>query len=193
VGRLDWWKGHDIFLKAIAELKPRWPDIRALVVGDCGPTRRSMDYCEHLRRITAQLGLQDTVVFAGVRQDIPAVMAASDVLVHSATEPEPLGRVVMEGMAAGRPVIATAAGGVKEIIKDGETGMLVPPASSDAIVNTVDLLLREPVVRNRISQKAQAYAREHFSIRKHWESVQRIYQLVTDLPPRRLEKQGIPR
>ena len=191
VGRLDWWKGHDVFLKAIAELKPRWPDIRALVVGDCGPTRRSMDYCEQLRRITAQLGLQDTVVFAGVRQDIPAVMAASDVLVHSATEPEPLGRVVMEGMAAGRPVIATAAGGVKEIIKDGETGMLVPPASSDAIVNTVDLLLREPLVRNRISQKAQAYAREHFSIQKHWESVQRIYQLVTELPPKRVEKQGI--
>jgi glycosyltransferase involved in cell wall biosynthesis len=191
VARLDWWKGQDVFLKAIAELKTRWPDIRALLVGDCGPTRRSVDYCEQLRRTVAQLGLQETVVFAGVRLDIPSVMAASDVLVHSSTQPEPLGRVIMEGMAAGRPVIATAAGGVNEIVKDGETGMLIPLGSSDAIVDTVELLLREPLFRNRISQKAQAYAREHFSVYSHWDSVRKIYQLVAELPPERVGKQGI--
>ncbi len=190
VGRLDWWKGHEFFLRAIAKLRTRWPDIRAVVVGSCGPTKRSVDYCERLRRTVAQLGLEETVVFASVRLDIPSVMAASDVLVHSATEPEPLGRVVMEGMAAGRPVIATAAGGVTEIVKNGETGMLVPPASSDAIVDAVDLLLRESLVRNRISQNAQAYARDHFSVQKHWESVQGIYQRVAALPLKRVEEQG---
>ncbi len=178
VGRLDWWKGQHLFVRAMGELKTRWPDIRGLIVGDRGPTPRSADYCEQLLRTVAELGLADTIVFAGVRLDIPSVMAASDVLVHSATEPEPLARVIMEGMAAGRPVIATASGGMTEIIKDRETGMLVPPGSSDAIVAAVDLLLRDRLLRARISQKAQAYAREHFSIESHWDSVRRVYELV---------------
>ncbi len=185
VARLDWWKGQDYFVRAIGELKNRWSNLRALIVGDCGPTRRSVYYCEQLRKTVARLGLQETVVFAGLRLDIPSVMAASDMLVHTATEPEPLGRVIMEGMAAGRPVIATAAGGVKEIIKDRETGILVPPASTDAIVDAVELLLREPILRARICQKAQAYARQHFSVQNHWDSVRSIYQLVTESPDSR--------
>jgi glycosyltransferase involved in cell wall biosynthesis len=203
VGRLDWWKGHDLFIKAIGELRKRWPNLRAVIVGDCGPTRRSADYSEQLRKTVAQLGLQQAVVFAGLRLDIPSVMAASDVLVHSATEPEPLGRVIMEGMAAGRPVIATAAGGVKEIIQDRETGLLVPPGSTDAIVDAIELLLHDPLLRARISQKAHACAEEHFSVQNHWDSVRRIYQLVaegpdsrssahggSEAPPERARKQG---
>lgn len=178
VGRLDWWKGHDVFVEAIRELRDRWPNLRALLVGDRGPTRRSMDYCEQLRRTISAFGLRETVVFAGPRRDIPSVMAASDILVHSATEPEPLGRVIMEGMAAGRAVIATAGGGVTEIVKDRDTGLLVPPGNADAIVDGVELLLHEPLLRARIGQNAQAYARRHFSIQNHWDSVHGVYQLV---------------
>jgi glycosyltransferase involved in cell wall biosynthesis len=205
VGRLDWWKGQDIFVKAIGELRNRWPNLRAVIVGDCGPTRRSVDYCEQLRKTISELGLHASVILAGLRLDIPSVMAASDLIVHSATEPEPLGRVIMEGMAAGRPVIASAAGGVKEIVKDRETGILVPPGSPAALADGIELLLREPLISARIGIAAQAYARHHFSIQNHWDSVSRIYEQVmgsssaksgartgNEPQPDRAEKQGIP-
>ena len=86
--------------------------------------------------------MSDRVILTGVRSDIPRIMAASDIVVHSASEPEPFGRVIVEAMAAGRPVVATAAGGVLDIIEDQVTGLLVPSKNVTLMAKAIQQFLQ---------------------------------------------------
>ena len=116
-------------------------------------------------RDCAALGLGDRVHLVGFRDDIPDVMNAWDVVVHASVRPEPFGRVILEGMLLGKPVMATAAGGVPELIEHGRTGFLVPPGDAAA-------LARLSAPRARRARRgaggrragARAWARQHFSL-----------------------------
>ena len=176
VGRLSWWKGQDYFLEAIAQTVRQMPNIKALVVGGPGFEARDQAYYQRLQQLLIELGLSGHVIFTGFRADVPRIMAASDVVVHSSSEPEPFGRVVIEGMAAGRPVVATAAGGVLEIIQDGITGLLVPPKNACLMAQAIQKLLQNPTEAYRIGQCAQQYVENHFSVERHVTAIQQIYQ-----------------
>jgi glycosyltransferase involved in cell wall biosynthesis len=102
-GRLAPWKGQHIALEALARL----PDLHLVLVGSALFGEQA--YVESLRQQAARLGVEDRLTFAGFRDDMPAWMKAVDVILHTSTEPEPFGRVIIEGMAAGRPVIAASA------------------------------------------------------------------------------------
>lgn len=121
-GRLAEWKGQHIAIEAMAHL----PGVHLILVGDA--LFGEQGYAERLKRQTASLGLQERVHFLGFRADIPRLMRMVRVVLHTSTSPEPFGRVIVEGMLARRPVIATRAGGVAEILTDGETGIMVSPA-----------------------------------------------------------------
>jgi len=183
VGRLDWWKGHDDFLHAVAEVARSHPDVKALIVGAPGSTAISRAYYRRLQRLVVDLELSEHVIFTGFRADVPRIMAASDVVVHSASQPEPLGRVVIEAMAAGRPVVATAAGGVLDIVQDGVTGLLVPPKDATAMARAIQRLLEDREWANTVAQRAQQHAREHFSIDRYAAIVQKLYQKLLKVPP----------
>jgi glycosyltransferase involved in cell wall biosynthesis len=178
VGRLDWWKGHDDFLRAMAEVTQLQPNAKALIVGAPDATSLSQAYYQRLQRLVTDLGLSDHVVFTGFRTDIPRIMAASDVVVHSASEPEPFGRVIVEAMAAGRPVVATAAGGVLDIIEDQDTGLLVPPKNAALMAQAIQHLLQNRELARAIGQRARQQVRERFSVEQHVTAVQQIYQQV---------------
>jgi hypothetical protein len=90
----------------------------------------------------------------GARDDVPRLLAACDVVVHASVLAEPFGRVLVEAMLAGRPVVATRAGGVPEVVTDGETGVLVPPGDARALTEALDALRRDPA---RIAQLAVIY------------------------------------
>jgi glycosyltransferase involved in cell wall biosynthesis len=90
-------------------------------------------------------------------------MRASDAVVHASVYPEPFGRVIVEGMLAGRPVIATRAGGVTEIIDD-ETGILVPPNDTAKLANAITSLAEDPVHAARLAAAGMKRAREEFSV-----------------------------
>jgi glycosyltransferase involved in cell wall biosynthesis len=105
IGRLVGWKGQDVFLKALAEVKREIPDVKGLLVGepdkmDEGPNGEPSPFYQHLLALTESLNLADNVHFAGFRSDIPEILATIDVLVHSSTEPEPFATAVIEGMMA---------------------------------------------------------------------------------------------
>jgi glycosyltransferase involved in cell wall biosynthesis len=176
VGRLDWWKGHDYFLQAMAEVVQSHPSTKALIVGAPAPTSLSQAYYQRIRELVTDLQLSDHVVFTGYRADIPRIMAVSDIVVHSASEPEPLGRVIVEAMAAGRPVVATAAGGVLDIIEDQVTGLLVPLKNAALMARAIQQLLQDRERAQMMGQRAQQRIRERFSIEQHVTAVQRIYQ-----------------
>jgi glycosyltransferase involved in cell wall biosynthesis len=181
VGRLDWWKGHEYFLEAIAEVIQSQPDTKALIVGAPDSTPASQAYYRRLQQSVSELQLSDHVVFTGFRADVPLIMAASDIMVHSASEPEPFGRVVVEAMLAGRPVVATAAGGVLDIVEDQVTGLLVPPKNATLMAQAIKQLLQNREQARIMGQRAQQSARERFSVEQHVTAVQRVYQKILAL------------
>lgn len=178
VGRLDWWKGHEYFLQAMAEVVQSQPNTKALIVGEPDSSHRSQAYYQRLQQLATDLQLSNHVIFTGFRTDVPRIMAASDIVVHSASEPEPFGRVIVEAMAAGRPVIATAAGGPLDIIEDQVTGLLVPPKNAALMAKAIQQLLQNREQARMIGQRAQQDATKRFSAKQHVAAVQRIYQKI---------------
>jgi glycosyltransferase involved in cell wall biosynthesis len=176
VGRLDWWKGHDYFIKAISIVIKSEPHIKALIVGPIVKTPIGEDYYNRLQKLVADMELSRHIIFTGFRSDIPHIMSASDIVVHSASQPEPFGRVVVEGMLAGRPVIATAGGGVLDIIEDKVTGLLVPMKDASAMAKAIEYLLKSPEDAQRIGLQAQLSAKNRFNVTKHVNKVQNLYE-----------------
>jgi glycosyltransferase involved in cell wall biosynthesis len=178
VGRLDWWKGQDYFVQAMAEVVQSQPNAKALIVGEPDFSPPSQAHYQRLQQLVRDLQLSDRVVFTGLRSDTPRIMAASDIVVHSASEPEPFGRVIVEAMAAGRAVVATAAGGVLDIIEDQVTGLLVPPKDAALMAKAIQQLLQNKEQAKMLGQRAQRYAKGHFSVGQHVAAVQRIYEKI---------------
>jgi glycosyltransferase involved in cell wall biosynthesis len=175
VGRLDTWKGHDDFIEAIAKVVVVHPNVKALIVGDAGHKAVCQAYYRKLQELVGTLNLSHHVTFTGYRDDIPGIMAMSDIIVHSASKPEPFGRVVAEGLASGKPVIATAAGGVLEIIENKVTGLLVPPRDPTAMAKAIHYLFCHPTAARQIAERAQKHAQIAFPVERHTAQVQEIY------------------
>lgn len=178
VGRIEWWKGQDYFIQAMAQVTKKQPRAKALIVGSPAPTPRGRAYFQRLQELVKDLNLSDNVIFTGFRHDVSQLMAAADVIVHSSSEPEPFGRVVVEAMMAGRPVVATAAGGVLDIVEDQTTGLLVPIQDPTAMAQAISQLLDDQQRARIMGQRAAARARERFSVNQHVARVQHIYESI---------------
>lgn len=156
-GRFHPWKGQQVLLDALAAL----PNVHALFVG--APLFGEDAFASALHAQAAKTGVGDRAHFLGFRADVPALMRSSDAVVHASVYPEPFGRVIVEGMLAARPVIATRAGGVTEIIDD-DTGVLVPPNDAGALVRAIDALAADPAHAAAMAARGAARARERFSV-----------------------------
>ena len=178
IGRLDLWKGHDYFLKALSILINCNLNIKALIVGKVELSFQGQSYYEKLRKMIIDLNLEKHVNFLGHRDDVEKIMRAADIVVHSASKPEPFGRVIAEAMMTGRPVIATAAGGVMDIIKDKITGLLVPPKDANAMANAIKYLIKNPEIAKKMGQFSQKIAKDQFSVKKHVTEIQKIYKQI---------------
>ncbi len=155
VGRLAPWKGQDVFLRAFARAFPSGPE-SAVVIGTA--LFGEGEYGAGLERLAERLGIAERVTFRGFRHDVEAEMDGLDILVHASVIPEPFGQVVLEGMAAGLPVIAPAAGGPAELIRDGVDGLLYPPADVGGLAATLQRLAADDALRDRLSRAALARA-----------------------------------
>lgn len=157
VGRFHPWKGQQVLLRALA-LEPR---AQAWIVG--APLFGEEAFAAELRALASSLGLESRVRFLGLRDDVPALLRAADIVVHSSVYPEPFGRVVVEGMLAGRPVIAADAGGVTEIMRNEETGLLVSPDEPRALAGAITRLIDDPKLAASIAGRGATHARREFA------------------------------
>ena len=157
-GRFHPWKGQQVLLQALAALT----GVHALFVG--APLFGEEAFESAVRAHAAKLGLADRAHFLGFRSDVPPLMGASDVVVHASIYPEPFGRVIVEGMLARRPVIATRAGGVEEIVTDGATGVLVPPNDAPALAQAIAALRADPARAVAIAARGAADVRGRFTV-----------------------------
>jgi glycosyltransferase involved in cell wall biosynthesis len=155
LGRLAPWKGQDIFVRAFARTFPEGSE-QAVIVGSALFGEEAFE--DRLRRLIGELGFADRVALVGFREDVAAELASIDVLVHASVIPEPLGQVVMEGMAAGLPVVAANAGGPAEVIVDGTDGLLYPPGDVEALSAVLARLAADPDLRQRLGRAAQLRA-----------------------------------
>jgi glycosyltransferase involved in cell wall biosynthesis len=162
VGRIAPWKGQDLFVRAFAAAFPSGAE-RAVIVG---APLFGEEACERdLRRLIARLGLAERVELRGFREDVWSELARIDVLVHASVIPEPFGQVVLEGMAAGLPVIAPDEGGPAEVIADGETGRLFAARSVDALAAEMRTLGADPQARERLGSAARRSIEAYHPIR----------------------------
>lgn len=171
VGQLTPWKNWDLLLEAAALVQRARAEVRWWMVGEdtYGDNRA---YAQSVRAHAP-----DNVLFTGFRPDVPDLIRAADVLVHAATA-EPLGRVILEAMLLGTPVVAPAAGGIPELVQAGRSGWLVPPGSAEALAGGALRLLDDPPLRASLATQAQARAREEFSAEKTAEQTVAVYRAL---------------
>jgi glycosyltransferase involved in cell wall biosynthesis len=167
VGNLRPEKGHSVLLRAVAELG----DARLVIVGD-GPLRSSLE------REARSLGLADRVEFAGAVSDVWPYLARADVFVFPSLS-EPLGIAVMEAMAAGLPVVASAVGGIPELVTDGVTGYLAPPGDHAALSVHLKALLGDPGTRASMGAAARARA-EDFKMERTVDGYFELYDTLLE-------------
>ena len=147
--------------------------VTGLVVGhDPSADQREL---ARLRRLAQELGIASCVRFVPWQEDVWSVYAAADVIVHASTAPEPFGLVLLEAMAARRPVVATRAGGVVDIVSDGETGLLVEPGDVDALSAAIRRLLEDHELVERLLQHAAERLQDRFTIERNAARVIRLY------------------
>jgi glycosyltransferase involved in cell wall biosynthesis len=170
VGRVFPLKGHRYLLSAVAELSRTAPDVRLLVVG--------AGDLDEIGRVAQELGICDRVVLAGFRRDVAACMHAIDVLAHPSLS-DAFPQVVLEAMAAARPVVATNVGGIPELVIDTKTGFLIPPATAPALVQAIRRLYESPDLRATLGIAGHRRAHDHFSIEKMVDSQIAVYEKVT--------------
>jgi glycosyltransferase involved in cell wall biosynthesis len=187
VARLDPWKGADVFVRAAAEVARVSSDTRFLVCG--GELPGYEPYAAGLRRLAKELGVEDRLVFTGWRyrlHDIPEVMAAIDVLVHSSIRPEPFGLVLVEAMATATPVVAADDGGVREVVEPGLTALLARPGDHLGVASAVLELLGDSSRASAMGQAGRERAEALFDVGAYVRRVEAVYEGLLKKQPGRV-------
>ncbi|WKB54323.1 glycosyltransferase [Eleftheria terrae] len=165
-------KGHRTLLQALPAIIARHPRVRVLLFGQ-GPEE------DAIRRLAANAGWQQRVVFAGFRRDLERVLPALDLVVHPA-EMEGLGVSLLQAAACEVPIVATRAGGIPEIVLPGQTGLLIEPGDAAALAAAVNRLLDNPAERQDFGRAGRALALREFSVQAMARGNRTVYQQVLD-------------
>ncbi len=176
VGRITRWKGQHVFIRAAAEVLKKFPHARFHIIG--APLFAEKAYEEELHELVKTLGVEHAVEFKGFRTDISQVVSELQILAHASITGEPFGQVVIEGMIAKKPVVATRGGGIPEIVVDGVTGILVPMGDSEAMAGAICRLLGDSELSMRMGRAGYARVLERFTIQH---TINRVELLYSDL------------
>jgi len=163
-------KGHPIFFQAAALVRRQFPAARFVCVGEGS--------AEKFTALLDELALRDAVVFAGYQQDMPHILSALDVVVCSSVKGEGLNGAIREGMSCGRPVVATDVAGNREIVHDGENGVLVGPGDEKALAEAIVDLLRDQAAAQRLGEAARETICRDFTNAFRCARIEDIYQSV---------------
>ena len=174
VGRLAPWKGQDVFLDAFARAF-RGTDVRGRLIGSFMFGEDA--FAQALQEQAQALEIADQVEFRGFREDVWAELRELDVLVHCSVQPEPFGQVVLEGLAAGVPVVAARAGGPAEVITSGSDGILTQPGDAAELARELRRLVDDPALRARLAAAGRRRSRDFTPER----TVARLLDVYSDL------------
>jgi glycosyltransferase involved in cell wall biosynthesis len=166
-------KGHEDFIEAVRLLLAEGARVRAAIVG--GPWNGAVRYEQRLRAL-ARRACRGAVYFAGFRDDVPAVYTDLDLAIHPSLSENCGG--ALESLAAGCPTVATAVGGLPDLVVDGETGWLVPPRAPTALADAIREALADPAEARRRAVRGRALVRELFPVERTAREIAAIYERV---------------
>lgn len=172
--RLAPWKGQHLLIEALTHCPE---SVSAILVGDALFGER--DYVAQLQQQVKDLHLERRVRFLGFRSDVAALMAACDLVAHTSTAPEPFGRVIVEAMLCGTPIVAAAAGGAMELVADGVTGWLVTPGDPVKLAAVIQQCYERPDLAQEIATTARIQASQRFDLVEIARQIDRILIQVT--------------
>lgn len=173
--RLDPVKGHETLLQALGKLKWLRQDWVCLLLGD-GSTRNKLEALQQ------QLGLKRYVFFMGNRDDVPAIVSSADLIVlPSLQDNQPF--AIMEAQIAGKPVVVSNAGGIPEMVKHGETGLMFPKGRSDVLANNLATLLNNPMLGVRLGEKGKYWAMKQWSLNRMLRDTVAVYTMAMAQSP----------
>ena len=170
VGRLEPVKGPEYFIRAAALVAGELTEVKFLIVGEGSLRNKLESECE-------KSGIRDKVIFTGWREDITEILSILNVLVLPSLN-EAVGRVLIEAGACGVPVVAARVGGVPEVVKDNQTGILVPPGEPEALAGAMIALLEDKEKRQRMGERAENWVGAKFGVNKMVERVSSLYHEI---------------
>jgi len=165
------WKGHRLFLESVPPILQQVPQARFLIVGD-GPQRAN------IRRWIQEMGLAEAVMMLGHREDIPEVFAALDVVISASSGAEGVPQALLQALAMERPVVATDVGAVAEIIRDGETGVLVSSGDHRALADGVLRLLREKDTAIGLGRQGRRLVQKEYGLETMLDQLEVLYRAL---------------
>jgi glycosyltransferase involved in cell wall biosynthesis len=166
-------KGYDDLVRALALLQEKLPRVKCLIVGKA-PRR---GYLRKLLRRAEHLSIRERLIVAGFQEDVVPFLHAMDVFVlPSRTEGLPI--TILEAMAAGKPVVATAVGGIPEVVRDDETGLLVPPGDPGRLAEAVMRLLEAPALAKAMGEAGRRQVESRFTMEQEARQTARVYGQV---------------
>lgn len=171
--RLSPWKGQHILLEALTQCPE---NVVVLLVGDA--LFGEQEYVEKLRKQVDNLGLKNRVKFLGFRSDVVPLMTACNLVAHTSTSPEPFGRVIIEAMLCKTPVVASAAGGVVELVNPGKTGWLFTPGNAEELANVINSCYQNPELAANVATEAYQKANENFQLEQTREQIDQLLRKV---------------
>jgi glycosyltransferase involved in cell wall biosynthesis len=174
IGRINNIKGQDYFLQIAGKLKAKKYSLAFIIVGDTVTGyEKKMD---ELKLIAAKENISTDVYFTGLRTDIGNVLNAFDIFVLPSILPDSFPTVVLEAMAAAKPVIATKQGGAVEMIKENETGMFIPLNNIDEAANIIEKLIQDKTIRMQMGEAGKQRVNEHFSLQQFQQAMIKAIQ-----------------
>ncbi|MBS3028435.1 MAG: glycosyltransferase [Dolichospermum sp. DET50] len=171
--RLSPWKGQHILIEALGQCPQ---DVVVILVGDA--LFGEQEYVQDLHEKVIALGLENRVKFLGFRADIPQLMAVCDLVAHTSTAPEPFGRVIIEAMLCGKPVVAAQAGGAIELVQDGINGFLVTPGKPQELARVINNCRQESVKTANIANNAKIIASQRFDVKIINQQIQELLKSI---------------
>ncbi|MCX7723679.1 MAG: glycosyltransferase family 4 protein [Thermodesulfovibrio sp.] len=168
IGILRDWKGHSYFIDSVPLIKSKIPDSIFYIVGE-GPQ------VNNLKRKIRELNLSNTVKLLGFRDDIPEVISSFDIVVHPSYANEGVPQVILQALAMKKPVVASNITGIKEVVFDYETGLLIEPKNANDIADKVIFLYNNKELRKKLGEQGRIFVEKNFSIESMLDKLENLY------------------
>jgi glycosyltransferase involved in cell wall biosynthesis len=149
------------------------PKAKGFIVGDFSDGDKA--YIKEVRELITHYGLDNHIILTGYRKDVPAIMQLMDVIVHASIKPEPFGMVLIEGMAMGKPIVATKMAGPLDIVTDGQTGILVEPGDIKNMATAVLRILAEKPLAKTMGRDGRDRVTALFTKERYARQVEKVY------------------